>query len=258
MVIADSYKMATIIFTDIVGFTKMSSTLPPEELVTFLNKFFVMIDEMVEDRGLEKIKTIGDCYMVVSGIPSNAENHAQNAVEFALDLVESVSEYTLGGNPIQVRVGIHSGPVVAGVIGKTKLTYDVWGDTVNKASRMESTGLPGKIQISDETAKCLKDNPEYKLEGRGSVAVKGLGEVPTYWISRNTEPPVVPPEEPVVKPQHGSNRNLQIPIPAPKQEEITTLGKGKRDASPKPSPKPSIGSRKLSSESNTLPPLKKN
>lgn len=117
--------MATIVFADIVGFTKIASRLTPEEVVTFLNNFFVSIDNMVEERGLEKIKTIGDCYMAASGIPISTANHAELAAEFALDLLESVKDFTLGGLPIQVRVGIHSGPVVAGVIGKSKLTYDV-------------------------------------------------------------------------------------------------------------------------------------
>ena len=125
MVIADSYSTATIAFCDIVGFTKMTSQMPPEEVVAFLNKFFTMIDGLVEDYDLEKIKTIGDCYMVAGGIPKSKKDHAELVVEFALELIERSSEYLYNNSPISVRIGIHSGPVVAGVIGRTKLTYDV-------------------------------------------------------------------------------------------------------------------------------------
>ena len=125
MIIADSYPVASILFIDIVGFTKKSSKLAPEEVVSFLNAFFTTLDTLVEERKLEKIKTIGDCYMVACGIPDRDPKHAEYAAEFALDVMDLVEDFTLGENPIALRIGIHSGPIVAGVIGKSKLTYDV-------------------------------------------------------------------------------------------------------------------------------------
>ena len=185
LIIADSYPIASIVFSDIVGFTRLSSSLAPEEVVSFLNRFFTTIDEIVETRGLEKIKTIGDCYMVACGIPNRNPDHAELAAEFALDVMELAAEFSLGGAPLQLRIGIHSGPIVAGVIGKTKLTYDVWGDTVNKASRMESTGVPNTIQITEDTMKYLKGNEKYIIEARGAVKVHGIGDMSTYLLKRN-------------------------------------------------------------------------
>jgi class 3 adenylate cyclase len=179
--IADGFEEATVLFADVVNFTPFSETLLPEELVEFLNRVFSKFDELVGARGLEKIKTIGDAYMVAGGLPEPREDHAQAMAELALEMAEAVRkfEYT-DHRPLEMRIGINTGPVVAGVIGVKKFIYDLWGDTVNTASRMESHGMGGEIQVTRATYEKLKD--EYVLEPRGTIPIKGKGELETWLL----------------------------------------------------------------------------
>lgn len=179
--IADGFAEVTVLFSDIVGFTKMSARLTPAELVRRLNEVFSAFDDVAQELGLEKIKTIGDAYMVVGGLPHRQENHAEAVAHMALRMQEVVKEQGAKfGEPLAVRIGLHTGPAVAGVIGKKKFIYDVWGDTVNTASRMESHGEPGRIQCSAETYARLKDL--FAFTPRGSIEVKGKGMMETYWL----------------------------------------------------------------------------
>ncbi len=180
--IADFYPSISVLFADIVDFTPLSTRLPPAEVVQLLNKVFSTFDELTEQRTLEKIKTVGDAYMVVSGLPIPRPDHAQALAELALDMQQAIagldSQIVF---PIQVRIGLHSGPVVAGVIGWRKFAYDLWGDTVNTASRMESHGLPGRIQVCESLYELLRDH--YIFEDRGVIEVKGKGKMHTYWLT---------------------------------------------------------------------------
>lgn len=186
--VADRVEEATVMFVDIVGFTKMSAAMPPEKVVLFLNRLFTQLDAVTASRGLEKIKTIGDAYMVASGAPEARPDHAQAAAALALEIRELVKNLaTPDGNRLDVRIGIHTGPVIAGVIGVTKLSYDLWGDTVNTASRMESHSEPGVIQVSDVTHGILKDT--FRFESRGTVQIKGKGPMNVYaLLGSMTEP----------------------------------------------------------------------
>ncbi len=181
-VIADSHKPVTILFADIVGFTEMSSQSSPEALVSLLNNIFSRYDALVDEAEVEKIKTIGDAYMVVAGLPVGREDHAEAIARLALEMMEAtrkVAQET--GQKLQIRVGIHTGAVVAGVIGQRKFAYDIWGDTVNVAARMESTGVAGRIQLSPDTAELLGD--EFEIEPRGDVEVKGKGVISTWFLT---------------------------------------------------------------------------
>lgn len=179
--IADSFPEVTVLFADIVGFTNLSSQISARELVNLLNQIFSAFDHLAELHGLEKIKTIGDAYMVVGGVPKHREDHAESIAEMALDMIKEISKYkTDQGEQFNIRIGINSGPVVAGVIGIKKFIYDLWGDAVNTASRMESHGIPGAIQVSASTYELLKDN--YDLEERGVIDVKGKGKMTTYLL----------------------------------------------------------------------------
>jgi adenylate cyclase len=179
--IADGFAGVTVLFADIVGFTRMSARLPPERIVHLLNDLFCRFDDLAGRLGLEKIKTIGDCYMVAGGLPEPRPDHAEAVAEMALAMLEIVTELAARtGEPLTVRIGIHSGPVVAGVIGKRKFIYDLWGDTVNLASRMESHGLPGAIQLSEASQALLAG--KYALRARGLVEIKGKGELPTWLL----------------------------------------------------------------------------
>lgn len=183
-VIAERFEAATVLFADIVGFTELSARATPEELITALNDVFSMFDQLADKHGLEKIKTIGDAYMAVGGVPMPRADHAEAVAEMALDIQHNI--INLVGGQLQVRVGLHTGPVVAGVIGTKKFSYDLWGDTVNLASRMESSGVPGSIQVSAETYACLRDR--FNFEARGTIPVKGKGELATYLLrSRKTQ-----------------------------------------------------------------------
>lgn len=177
-VIAERFEEVTVLFADIVDFTPLSASIPPEELVNLLNDIFSLFDHLAEKHGLEKIKTIGDAYMAVGGLPMPMENHATAVANMALDIQCEMNR--LFNGRLQVRIGLHTGPVVAGVIGKKKFIYDLWGDTVNTASRMESHGLTGNVQVTEATYHHLKDH--YLLEKRGTIQVKGKGNVVTYLL----------------------------------------------------------------------------
>lgn len=181
MRIADSHEEVTILFADIVGFTKMTASMPPAELVDLLSQLFSRFDKLADQLGLEKIKTIGDGYMVVGGAPVSRDDHATVIAQLALGMQRELAAFNeQTGNSLQMRIGISSGPVVAGVIGTSKFAYDIWGDSVNMASRMEKTGLPGTIQVSETTYQRLKNH--YTLEPRGPIEIKGKGEVNTYLL----------------------------------------------------------------------------
>ncbi len=179
--IADRFESATVLFADLVDFTPLSSQVSALELVKLLNQIFSTFDKLTEKYGLEKIKTIGDAYMVAGGLPIPKENHVEAIADLALDIQKFVDCFSFKQREkFQVRVGINTGPVVAGVIGTKKFIYDLWGDTVNVASRMESQGISGRIQVTAATYECLKH--KYKFESRGTVAIKGKGEMVTYWL----------------------------------------------------------------------------
>ncbi|MGB7057082.1 MAG: adenylate/guanylate cyclase domain-containing protein [Geitlerinemataceae cyanobacterium] len=179
--IAEQFEAATILFADIVGFTPLSSQMPATELVNLLNHIFSAFDRLAERHGIEKIKTIGDAYMAVGGVPVPGKDHAKAIAYMALDMQQVIACFQPeNGQPINIRIGIHSGPVVAGVIGVKKFSYDLWGDTVNVASRMESSGQPGKIQVTEATYQILKDR--FLFETRGEIEVKGKGLMTTYWL----------------------------------------------------------------------------
>jgi len=180
--IADSFAEATVLFADLVNFTEISAQIPPPQLVDLLNQIFSEFDRLTEKHGLEKIKTIGDAYMVVGGLPMPKADHAEAIAEMALDMQQIIPRFQRDdGKPFNLRIGIHTGPVVAGVIGTKKFSYDLWGDTVNVASRMESHGIAGKIQVTATTYELLKD--KYLFEKRGATLIKGKGEMITYWLT---------------------------------------------------------------------------
>jgi adenylate cyclase len=180
--IADTFQEVTVLFADLVGFTALAAQNPHSEVVRLLNEIFSSFDQMAERQGLEKIKTIGDCYMVVGGLPTPRPDHAAAVAELALAMLERLEQLRDSrGAPIRIRIGIHSGSVIAGVIGKNKFIYDLWGDTVNTASRMESHGQPNCIQVSEETYSRLRD--QYVFKERGVIEVKGKGSMTTYFLS---------------------------------------------------------------------------
>ena len=180
--IANGHAIVSVMFADLCGFTALSRKTTPADLVAMLNQIFTAFDLIVEKHGVEKIKTIGDCYMLVGGIPLQRDDHAAVVAECALEMIEALAALNReSGHELQMRVGIHTGPVVAGVIGKIKFTYDLWGDTVNVASRMESSGQPGRIHLSEQTAQLLLGR--YLLEDRGFVECKGLGAVKTFFLN---------------------------------------------------------------------------
>jgi class 3 adenylate cyclase len=185
--VAENFTEVTVLFADIAGFTAMSTGMSPLQLVELLNEIFCKFDKLVELHGLEKIKTIGDAYMVVAGLPEPCQNHIIQMAEMALDMQTTIAQFNQQYHKnLRIRIGIHTGPVVAGVIGIKKFAYDLWGDTVNIASRMESHGLPGKIQVSDNVYQVLKDH--YVLVKRETIQVKGKGEMTTYWLqARQTD-----------------------------------------------------------------------
>ena len=180
-VIADGVDGASVLFADIVDFTVLSAQRTPDEVVAMLNGVFTRLDALVDEYGLEKIKTIGDAYMVASGIPTPREDHAQVLARFALAARDELAEHNLTADvPVELRIGINSGPVVAGVIGRRRFLYDLWGDTVNTASRMESHGIPGQIQITEATRAML--DGEFTCTERGVIDVKGKGPTRTWLL----------------------------------------------------------------------------
>jgi adenylate cyclase len=180
-VIVDSFASVTVLFSDIVGFSQLAARLSANELVRTLNEVFSRFDSLAGRFGLEKIKTIGDAYMAVGGLPERCDDHAVRAAEMALAMQEEIINFSREtGYELSIRVGLHTGPVIAGVIGKHKFSYDLWGDTVNIASRMESHGHPSAIQVTAETERNLRDR--YLFVTRGRIAVKGQGELMTYLL----------------------------------------------------------------------------
>ena len=180
-IIADNHKSVSVLFSDLVGFTTFSKNIEPRDLVILLNKIFTEFDEAVKELKMEKIKTIGDAYMAVSGLPKQNRNHAYNAVLLGNEMLirlDKIRKKT--GLNFKMRVGIHSGPVTAGIIGKNKFIYDLWGDTVNVASRMESQGVPDRVQITGETAELL--NGAFSLEKKKNLNVKGRGPMSTFLV----------------------------------------------------------------------------
>ncbi len=180
--IADKYDQVSVLFADIVDFTRISARMTPVELVGLLNQVFSYWDVLVEKHQLEKIKTIGDCYMVAAGIPRPRSDHAHILARMAIEARDHFALHSYGGHPLMFRIGINSGPAVAGVIGNTKFAYDLWGDAVNTASRMESHGVGGQIQITRATYELIKD--EFVCESQGVVNIKGKGETEVWYIQK--------------------------------------------------------------------------
>ncbi|HEY9726509.1 MAG TPA: adenylate/guanylate cyclase domain-containing protein [Chroococcales cyanobacterium] len=179
--LAQQFTEATILFADIVGFTPLAAQIPPLELLNLLNQIFSVFDRLAQKHGVEKIKTIGDAYMVAGGLPIPKDNHAEAIAQMALDMQQAIEPFqTQQGESFQIRIGINTGPVVAGVIGIKKFSYDLWGDAVNIASRMESSGLPGRIQVTAATKELLQD--KFLFEERGAILVKGKGKMVSYWL----------------------------------------------------------------------------
>jgi len=179
--IADSFSDVTVLFSDLVGFTELSTGISASDLVEKLNQIFLAFDGLTEKHGLEKIKTIGDAYMLVGGVPTPRSDHVEVVADMALGMLREIEKLNQDNQEnFKIRVGIHTGPVVAGVIGKNKFTYDLWGDTVNVASRMESQGIPDCIQVSQTTYSRIKD--KFHFEQRGPIDVKGKGKMETYLL----------------------------------------------------------------------------
>jgi class 3 adenylate cyclase len=180
-VIADRFQEVTVLFVDLVDFTRSSDRSTPERVVQVLDDLFTAFDRLAERHGLEKIKTIGDAYMAVGGLPEPRPDHAEAVAEMALALREETARHRdPSGQPLALRIGVDTGPVVAGVIGTTKFSYDLWGDTVNTASRMESQGVVGCIQVTERTYRRLRDG--YRFERRGPIQIKGKGELVTWFL----------------------------------------------------------------------------
>ncbi|MDT0619417.1 adenylate/guanylate cyclase domain-containing protein [Salinisphaera sp. P385] len=190
-VIADSFPDATLLFADIVGFTELAGRLPPGDLVELLNKVFSRFDRIAEQEGLEKIKTIGDEYMLAGGLPLPRADHAPAVARAALHMIAAIDDLNQSlDHKLALRVGMHSGEVVAGVIGSRKFSFDVWGDTVNIASRMQSQGLPGRIQLTEATHDLLAD--QFHLERRGTLRVRGKGRMPVWFLEGTASPSGTP------------------------------------------------------------------
>jgi class 3 adenylate cyclase len=184
--IANHFESVTVLFADIVGFTQLSASKPAAEVVTMLNRIFSAFDIFSEQYHLEKIKTIGDAYMIVGGLPEPRSDHAEAVARMALEMLATVEFLSKTTNtPLSLRIGIHTGAAVAGVIGKKKFAYDLWGDTVNTASRMESHGQAGKIHVSQDVYNALKE--KFVLEERGEIEIKGKGMMQTWFLARARE-----------------------------------------------------------------------
>jgi guanylate cyclase len=185
--IADHFPGATILFADMVGFTPLTAAMAPAEMLALLNEVFTYFDDLVDRFQLEKIRTIGDSYMVAAGVPTVRADHAQAAARLALAMRDYVTTNPMCvARHLSFRIGLNSGPVVAGVIGRKKFIYDLWGDAVNTASRMESHGAPGAIQITRDTYELLKD--AFVCEPRGTITVKGKGDMPTWFLVSERQP----------------------------------------------------------------------
>lgn len=179
--IADNFTEVTVLFADIVGFTQLAASMPAQAVVEVLNDLFTRFDMAAQELGIEKIKTIGDAYMAVCGLPNACEDHTERMVKMALRMMKIAREYsTDSGKVLQLRIGVNAGPVVAGIIGRRKFIYDLWGDTVNLASRMESHGLPDAVQVTRPVYDKLREL--YSFEARGPIDVKGKGSVDTWLL----------------------------------------------------------------------------
>lgn len=187
-VVADAYQEASVLFADLTRFTEMTARLPARQLVALLDALFTRFDALAERHGVEKIKTIGDAYMAASGVPVPRPDQVQALARMALDMRAAVSQFRVIEPQLNVRIGIATGPVVAGVIGSKRRIYDLWGDTVNVASRLESSGVAGQIQVDARTHACLQH--QFVLTSRGAVVLKGKGECMTYWL--RSARPVLP------------------------------------------------------------------
>ncbi len=204
--IADDFEEASVLFADVVGFTPMSAKMAAPELVGLLNALFTTLDDIVQELGLEKIKTVGDEYMAAAGVPRARPDHAHVVAELALRIRDHCADHQFSGHDLSLRIGIHSGPVVAGIVGTHKFAYDLWGDTVNTASRMESHGVPGSIQISRATYDIIRG--DYVCERRGTVDVKGMGQTETYFLlARRTHP-----DAKNLSVKHGIGKDLSGPL----------------------------------------------
>jgi class 3 adenylate cyclase len=190
--IADDVQSASVLFADVVDFTPMSADMTPAALVEMLDELFTVFDGFVSELGLEKIKTVGDAYMVAAGVPVPRDDHADAIAGLALQIRDHVSTATFGGRRLQMRIGIASGPVTAGIIGTQKFAYDLWGDTVNTASRMESSGLAGEIQLAPSTFELLGDR--FRCRPRGPVKVKGKAEMMTFLLLERRDGPAQGPQ----------------------------------------------------------------
>ena len=180
--IAERFNGVTVLFADVVDFSSFASRTDPEDIVSLLNDLFSRFDQLAARYGLEKIKTIGDSYLVVGGLPERRLDHAEAIAAMALDMLEGLEEFNRDrGGRLRMRIGLNSGPVVAGIIGRQKFSYDLWGSTVNLASRMQSSGVPDCIQVSAATYELLQG--KFQLTPRGSIAVKGMGDVTTYLLT---------------------------------------------------------------------------
>jgi len=191
--IADWFDDATVLFADLVGFTRVAAQLEPRATRDLLDRLFTEFDGLADRHGLEKIKTIGDAYMVVGGVPEPSSDHPARVVAFGLDLLDATARTATELDlPLDVRVGVHTGPVVAGVVGTRKFSYDLWGDTVNVASRLESLGVAGAVQVSETT--CLRIRDVFDAEPRGTIELKGGGQATTFLVRRRPTTPTSPEE----------------------------------------------------------------
>ncbi len=214
VVIADNYSAVSILFADIVGFTPLSASMSPQETVKLLNEVFVAFDDLAETHGVEKLKTIGDAYMAVAGLPFPQADHAERIAELALAMVaeaEGVGERL--GYPIRIRIGINTGSVVAGIIGRRKFIYDIWGDAVNVASRMESNGRAGAIQATEAMKTALEG--QYVLVPRGRVEIKGKGGLETWWLKGRAESPQATEANAAPAERSGLGRSPSTAVLAP-------------------------------------------
>jgi len=185
--IAERVSDVTVLFADIVGFTPLSQSIPPEELLRILDRVFSAFDVLTDNHGLEKIKTIGDAYMVAGGVPQPCTGHAEAVAQMALEMLDVIRDLELSGHgPLQLRIGMHTGPVVAGVIGQRKFSYDLWGDTVNTASRLESQGTAGRVHVAASTRERLAHRFDFEL--RGNIVIKGKGDMETYYLIGPKDP----------------------------------------------------------------------
>jgi adenylate cyclase len=181
-VIADSFADVTVVIADIIGFTELAPATAPERLAALLDEIFAGFDELAKARGLRKTKTLGNSYMATGGVPLAVDDHAEQAAHLSLDMIEALEHFNiLGGHSLQVRIGIATGPVVAGVIGKRMYIYDVWGDAVNIASKMESHGVAGRVQVAESTRRLLGES--FLFEERGMLEVAGKGDLKTWFVT---------------------------------------------------------------------------